>query len=174
MEQNKDLFKPLKEIQFVDRSLLKANDYNPNKVLESNLQLLIQSILTNGFCFPIVCRPDMTIIDGFHRWTVSGREPLNTLLGGKVPIVIVAHEDESKNVYGTITFNRARGTHLLEPMEKIVKELLDKGKSIEEISKETGMKNEEIFRLSKLDRDGFLKVMARRQTYNKAEVIRKA
>lgn len=169
----KDLFKPLKEIQFVDRDLLKANDYNPNKVLEKNLQLLIQSILTNGFCFPIVCRPDMTIIDGFHRWTVSGREPLKSLLGGKVPIVIVAHEDESKNVYGTITFNRARGTHLLEPMENIVKELLEKGKSVEEIAKETGMAPEEIFRLSKIDREKFLDIMARRETYGKAEVIRK-
>lgn len=173
MAEKKDLFKPLREIKFVDRNLLKANDYNPNKVQENNMKLLVQSIFTNGFCFPIVCRPDMTIIDGFHRWTVSGREPLKTLLGGKVPIVIVAHEDESKNVYGTITFNRARGTHLLEPMENIVKGLLEKGKSIEEITKETGMPKEEVFRLSKIDRDTFLDIMARRNTYNKAEVIRK-
>ena len=33
-------------------------------------------------------RPDLTIIDGFHRWTVAGREPLKTLLGGKVPVVM--------------------------------------------------------------------------------------
>ncbi|WP_018674857.1 ParB N-terminal domain-containing protein [Riemerella columbina] len=75
MAEQKDLFKPLKEIKFVDRNTLNPNDYNPNKVLEKNLELLTQSILTNGFCFPIVVRPDMTIIDGFHRWTVSGREP---------------------------------------------------------------------------------------------------
>lgn len=173
MAEQKDLFKPLKEIKFVDRNTLNPNDYNPNKVLEKNLELLTQSILTNGFCFPIVVRPDMTIIDGFHRWTVSGREPLKTLLGGKVPIVTVAHDDESKNVYGTITFNRARGTHLLEPMENIVKDLLNKGKSIKEISKETGMSEEEIFRLSKIDREKFLEIMARRKTFNQAEVIRK-
>jgi len=169
----RDLFKPLKELQFVNRELIRPNDYNPNKVLEKNLQLLMQSILANGFCFPIVIRPDYTIIDGFHRWLVSGREPLKTMLGGKIPVVIVAHEDESKNMYGTVTFNRARGTHLLEPMENIVKALLDKGKTVDEISKEIGMSREEIFRLSKIDRETFLKTVIKRQTFNKAEVLRR-
>lgn len=68
---NNDLFSPLASLQWVDRSLLKANDYNPNKVSEENLKLLIQSILTNGWTLPIVVRPDYTIIDGFHRWTVT-------------------------------------------------------------------------------------------------------
>jgi ParB-like chromosome segregation protein Spo0J len=169
----KDLFKPLREMQFINRELIRPNDYNPNKVLEKNLKLLMQSILTNGFCFPIVIRPDYTIIDGFHRWLVSGREPLKTILGGKIPVVIVAHEDESKNMYGTVTFNRARGTHLLEPMENIVKSLLDKGKTVDEISKEIGMSREEIFRLSKIDRETFLKTVIKRQTFNKAEVLRR-
>ncbi len=160
-------------MQFINRELIRPNDYNPNKVLEKNLKLLMQSILTNGFCFPIVIRPDYTIIDGFHRWLVSGREPLKTLLGGKIPVVIVAHEDESKNMYGTVTFNRARGTHLLEPMENIVKSLLDKGKTVDEISKEIGMSREEIFRLSKIDRETFLKTVIKRQTFNKAEVLRR-
>jgi len=169
----KDLFKPLREMQFINRELIRPNDYNPNKVLEKNLKLLMQSILTNGFCFPIVIRPDYTIIDGFHRWLVSGRDPLKTMLGGKIPVVIVAHEDESKNMYGTVTFNRARGTHLLEPMENIVKSLLDKGKTVDEISKEIGMSREEIFRLSKIDRETFLKTVIKRQTFNKAEVLRR-
>jgi len=160
-------------MQFINRELIRPNDYNPNKVLEKNLKLLMQSILTNGFCFPIVIRPDYTIIDGFHRWLVSGREPLKTILGGKIPVVIVAHEDESKNMYGTVTFNRARGTHLLEPMENIVKSLLDKGKTVDEISKEIGMSREEIFRLSKIDRETFLKTVIKRQTFNKAEVLRR-
>lgn len=174
MEKNADLFKPLREIQFVDRDKVKPNDYNPNKVLEKNLKLLMQSILTNGFCFPIVVRTDFTIIDGFHRWLVSGREPLKTMLGNKIPIVIVAHQDESQDMYGTVTFNRARGTHLLEPMENIVKTLLDKGKSVDEISKEIGMSKEEIFRLSKIDREEFLKLVTQRnQRFSKAQIIRR-
>lgn len=105
-------------------------------------------------------RPDYTIIDGFHRWTVSGREPLYSQLGGKVPIVIVDHHgNHDEDVYGTVTHNRARGTHLLEPMKKIVQELLSNGKSVAEISKQLGMKPEEIFRLSDFSRDDFLNLL---------------
>lgn len=31
-----------------------ANDYNPNHVSDSNMELLLQSVLDNGFCFPVV------------------------------------------------------------------------------------------------------------------------
>ena len=156
---NVDVFAPLSSLQWVDRSLLKPNGYNPNKVSEDNLQLLVQSILTNGWTLPIVCRPDYTIIDGFHRWTVSGREPLLSTLGGKVPVVIVDHDDENDDVYGTITHNRARGTHLLEPMKAIVKRLIDQGKTVQEIGKQLGMKPEEVFRLSDFTREEFLAMM---------------
>lgn len=171
MSEEKDLLQPLKRLHFVDRNKLRPNDYNPNKVVEENLQLLTQSILTNGWTLPIVVRPDYTIIDGFHRWTVSGREPLKTRLGGVVPVVIVEHEDESKNMYGTVTHNRARGQHLLEPMKNIIKELMDSGKTVKEISKELGMKPEEIFRLSDFTRDEFLEMLAGDGPYSKAEII---
>lgn len=170
---NIDLFAPLASLQWVDRNLLKANDYNPNKVSEENLRLLIQSIQTNGWTLPIVCRPDFTIIDGFHRWTVSGREPLLSKLHGQVPVVIVNHTDRADDIYGTITHNRARGTHLLEPMKAIVKELLDSGKQIKEISKELGMTPEEVFRLSDFTREDFLEIMTKGANgYNRAEIIR--
>lgn len=168
-----DLFEPLKNIQFIDRDKVKPNNYNPNRVLENNLKLLTESILSNGFCFPIVIRPDYTIIDGFHRWMVSGREPLRTMLGGKIPVVIVNHSSKIDDMAGTVTFNRARGTHLLEPMENIVKSMLDDGCSVDEISKKLGMKKEEIFRLSHLDRDGFLKLMAgETKRFNNAFMIK--
>lgn len=154
-----NIFGPLSSLQWVDREKLHANDYNPNKVSEDNLQLLIQSILTNGWTLPIVVRPDYTIIDGFHRWTVSGREPLLSKLGGKVPVVIVEHDNEADDIFGTITHNRARGTHLLEPMKAIVKRLIDEGKSVQEISKQLGMRPEEIFRLSDFSREEFLEMM---------------
>ena len=170
--ETNNIFSPLGSLQWVNRDLLKANDYNPNKVSEENLKLLVQSILTNGWILPIVCRPDYTIIDGFHRWTVSGREPLKTMLNGKVPVVIVDHHgDESADVYGTITHNRARGTHLLEPMKAIVKKLMNEGKSVQEIGKQLGMKPEEVFRLSGFTRDEFLTLMTKdAQGYSKAVV----
>ena len=170
-----DLFAPLASLRWVERDRLRANDYNPNKVSEDNLKLLTQSILTNGWTLPIVVRPDYTIIDGFHRWTVAGREPLLTRLGGKVPVVIVDHHgDGSADVYGTITHNRARGTHLLEPMKAIVKRLIDEGKSIQEIGKQLGMKPEEVFRLSDFTREDFLEMMTKGVSgYSRAAMYRK-
>lgn len=165
---------PLSTLQWVSRGIVKPNNYNPNKVSKQNLELLKQSILTNGWTLPIVVRPDFTIIDGFHRWTVAGEEPLNSMLEDKVPIVIVEHRDKAGNIYGTVTHNRARGTHLLEPMKAIVKELISEGKSVKEIGKELGMKPEEIFRLSDFSKDDFLKMMINsKQTFSKAEFITK-
>lgn len=67
-----------------------------------------------------------------------------------------------------------RGTHLLEPMKKIIKELMDDGKTVEEISKQLGMRPEEIFRLSDFSKEDFLKMMTKGVTgYSKAEFITK-
>jgi ParB-like chromosome segregation protein Spo0J len=169
-----NLTAPLSSLQWVDRDKLHANDWNPNKVSRENLDLLVKSILSNGWTLPIVCRPDYTIIDGFHRWTVAGEEPLKTQLKGKVPVVIVKHDDAAGDVYGTVTHNRAHGTHLLEPMKNIVKRLLEQGKSVKEISKELGMKPEEIFRLTDISKEEFLKLMAfRAPGYSREIYLRK-
>lgn len=166
------IFAPLSTLKWVEREKLRPNDYNPNKVGRENLRLLKQSILTNGWTLPIVVRPDMTIIDGFHRWMVSGEEPLLSKLKGKVPVVIVEHTDETGNIYGTVTHNRARGTHLLEPMKAIVKRLLKEGKSVKEIGQQLGMKPEEVFRLSDFSKEDFLSLMTQdNRTYSKAELI---
>lgn len=163
---------PLGTLQWIGRGAVKLNDYNPNKVSRQNLELLKQSILTNGWTLPIVVRPDFTIIDGFHRWTVAGEEPLVSMLEGKVPVVIVEHKDKAGNIYGTVTHNRARGVHLLEPMKAIVKELMGEGKSVKEIGKQLGMKPEEIFRLSDFSKEDFLRMMVKpNEEFSKAEFI---
>lgn len=165
---------PLNTLQWVERDKVKPNDYNPNKVSKQNLELLKQSILTNGWTLPIVIRPDFTIIDGFHRWTVAGEEPLVSMLERKVPVVIVEHKDKAGNIYGTVTHNRARGTHLLEPMKAIVKELISEGKTVKEIGKQLGMKPEEVFRLSEFSKEDFLKMMIKpNEEFSKAEFITK-
>lgn len=165
---------PLGSLKWVDRALLKPNDYNPNTVLEHNLELLTSSILKNGWTLPIVVRPDYTIIDGFHRWTVSGREPLVTILGGKVPCVTVDHgADPTQNVVGTVTHNRARGVHLLEPMKALVKRLLDADKTPEQVAADLGMQAEEVYRLSGMNREQFLALMHQGATeHSKAKLER--
>ncbi len=169
--EEKNILDTIKTIQIIDRDLLKANDYNPNMVLEENLKLLERSILNNGWTAPIVVTKDLVIIDGYHRWLVSGREPLKSLLNNKVPIVIVEHKSHKEDIYGTITHNRARGTHLLDPMKKIIKELIESNVPIQEISKELGMREEEIFRLSDFSREDFLKLMIKDYSHSKAKKI---
>lgn len=166
-----DLFSPINSLKLVPHESLRPNEYNPNRVTEENLALLERSIRTNGWTLPIVIRPDMTIIDGFHRWTVAGREPLKSDLGGLVPVVIVDHKDHADDIYGTITHNRARGTHLLEPMKAIIRELIDSGKTIREIGKQLGMKDEEVFRLSGISREEFLDMLAGEE-YSAAKIVR--
>ena len=159
-------------VRLVQRDLLKPNDYNPNAVLPENLKLLIQSILTNGWTMPIVVRPDMVIIDGYHRWMVSGIEPLLSRLGGMVPIAVVEHADDDANVYGTITHNRARGVHQLGPMKAIVKRLMANGKTVPEVGKQLGMRPEEVFRLSDFSRAEFLEMMTKGDhRYSEASVV---
>lgn len=194
---NNNIFTPLDTFKWIDRDTLIPNDYNPNKVLKDNLMLLTRSILVNGWTLPIVIRPDNTIVDGFHRWTVAGPEwdyipkftakeqqelninpeyigkTLYEILGGKVPVVTVRHQDESAYIYGTITHNRARGTHLLEPMKAIVQRLFDAGKTVDEISSELGMKAEEVFRLSNFTREDFLQIMVDGNKYSNAEWVTK-
>ena len=53
-----NILQPVSNVRIVDRSLLTANDYNPNVVNEQNLELLMKSILSNGWTMPIVCRPE--------------------------------------------------------------------------------------------------------------------
>jgi hypothetical protein len=169
-----DIRGALSTLHWADRDKLTANDYNPNKVTRENLDLIRQSIMTNGWTLPIVVRKDYTIIDGFHRWMIAGEEPLKSLLHGQVPVVIVDHHDTSKDIYGTITHNRARGVHLLEPMKAIVKRLVDDKVPIAEICKQLGMKPEEVFRLSSFQREDFLNVMIKERGYSKAEYVTKS
>ena len=168
-----NLLKPVSNVKLVDRDSLVPNDYNPNTVNQQNLDLLVQSIMSNGWTLPIVVRSDMTIVDGYHRWTVAGQEPLKSKLNGKVPVVIVEHETKSDSIYGTITHNRARGTHLLEPMKNIVSGLLKEGKTAEEISKQLGMSSEEVFRLSDFTREDFLRMLTKdHKRYSKAYAVK--
>lgn len=159
-------------VRLVRRDALNPNNYNPNIVLEDNLELLTRSILVNGWTLPIVATADLVIIDGYHRWLVAGREPLASRLQGWVPVAIVDHDDPAKNVYGTITHNRARGVHQLAPMKTIVKRLLGQGKTVDEIGRELGMRGEEVFRLSEFSRSDFLQLMAKNAAgYSPAKVF---
>jgi ParB-like chromosome segregation protein Spo0J len=138
---------PLNNIVWRFREELVPNNYNPNKVAPPELKLLKISIIEDGWTQPIVINPDMTIVDGFHRWTVSGHKEIYELTGGYVPTVMVQPKDPQQQQMATIRHNRARGTHGVLEMSNIITDMVNSGLSGEEIMKRLGMEKEEVVRL---------------------------
>jgi len=138
---------PLNEIVWRNREELKANNYNPNKVAPPELKLLKVSIMEDGWTQPIVINPDMTIVDGFHRWTVSGHKEIYQLTDGLVPTVMIKPKDFNQQQMATIRHNRARGTHGVLEMSNIVNDMVKNGLSGEEIMSRLMMEKEEVVRL---------------------------
>lgn len=138
---------PLNEIIWRDRDSLKPNNYNPNKVAPPELKLLKISILEDGWTQPIVINPDLTIVDGFHRWTVSGHKEIYQLTSGKVPTVMIKPKDQNQQQMATIRHNRARGTHGVLEMSNIVTDMVKDGLTGEEIMSRLMMEKEEVVRL---------------------------
>ena len=138
---------PLDNIRWLHRDELKPNHYNPNKVAPPELELLKVSIIEDGWTQPIVINPDMTIVDGFHRWTVSGHKEIYSLTDGMVPTVTITPKDESQQQMATIRHNRARGTHGVLEMSNIVTDMVKTGLTGEDIMEKLMMEKEEVVRL---------------------------
>lgn len=134
----------------VEISKLQANDYNPNNVSENNMKLLEESIISNGFCYPVVTIFDSTqdkyiIIDGFHRYTIFK----DYLKAKEIPIIVL-NQNISERMEATVQFNRARGVHQTELMGNLVVELLKNGVDETAIAKKLGMELEEVLRLKQV------------------------
>lgn len=142
---------PCMDIKLVPRDMLQANNYNPNNVPRDKMELLKQSIIDNGFCFPIVTiwSPDdekYVIIDGFHRYTMCLPEWLDI---EQVPIVVLEH-DLSQRMAATIQFNKARGVHAVDGDADIVRSLIEQGWPEDEIAKHLGIDLETVLRYKQL------------------------
>lgn len=140
---------PINAFKWVLRDELTANNYNPNRVAPIELELLKTSIKLCGWTQPIVVRKNHEIVDGFHRWTVSGDEEIKELTDGFVPVVYLDEMvDEAQQMAATIIHNRARGNHMINPMTEIVRKMRNDHKYTDEKLQEIlGMEQEEIDRL---------------------------
>lgn len=141
---------PCMETIIVPIGMVQANNYNPNNVSEDNMQLLVTSILENGFCFPVVTIYDdvldkYIIIDGFHRYQI-----FRDYLGATEIPIVVLHHDMRQRMAATVQFNRARGVHQVELMGDLVQALVEQGASDEEIANHLGMEDEEVYRLKQV------------------------
>ena len=119
------------------------------------MKLLETSIWEDGFTQPIVCyhdkeKDEYIIVDGFHRYTtmlISDR--IRNRENGKIPVVVI-DKDLGERIASTIRHNRARGSHNVDLMSNIVKELLELEKSDAWIARNIGMSADEILRLKQI------------------------
>lgn len=139
---------PINSVQWIDRNKLKPNGYNPNRVASPEMKLLKISILEDGWTQPIVVNPDYEIVDGFHRWTVSGHKELMEVTKGLVPVVMTAPDNDAHQKMSTIRHNRARGTHGVLDMSGIIQSMIDDGLSKQEVMSRLQMEEEEVIRLA--------------------------
>ena len=142
---------PCANTLLVSTDLIVANLYNPNFVPRQKMELLQQSILDNGFCFPIVTIWDdeqgkFIIIDGFHRDTMGDPAWLDL---DYIPVVFLKH-DVRQRMQATIQFNKARGVHQIDLDAEVIRALIEQGMSEDEISIHLGIDLDTIHRYKQL------------------------
>ncbi len=134
---------------------IKPNNYNPNSVAPPEMRLLYDSIKEDGYTMPIVCyyskAQDLYIIvDGFHRYRIMLEYPdIYKREKGLLPVTVI-NKPLDQRMASTIRHNRARGSHDVDLMSNIVKELHELGRSDAWISKHLGMDRDEILRLKQI------------------------
>lgn len=146
---------PVYQVQAISLEKIRANAYNPNAVAPPEMALLELSIWEDGFTMPVVCYyiPDQDIyeiVDGYHRYQVlKTSERIREREKGLLPVVVI-DKDISNRMASTIRHNRARGSHSIELMSNIVKDLTEAGMSDAWILRHIGMDKDELLRLKQI------------------------
>ena len=146
---------PVYKIIPVPVEKIEPNTYNPNSVAPPELSLLYDSIKEDGYTMPIVCYYDKSrdtyiIVDGFHRYRVILDHPdIYDREQGMLPVSVIDKPIDCR-MASTIRHNRARGSHDVDLMSNIIKELHELGRSDAWISKHLGMEKDEILRLKQI------------------------
>ncbi len=134
---------------------IEANTYNPNAVAPPELKLLYDSIKEDGYTMPIVCYYDekrdvYVIVDGFHRYRIMlDHQDIYKREKGLLPVSVIDKPIDER-MASTIRHNRARGSHDVDLMSNIIKELHELGRSDAWIAKHLGMDRDEILRLKQI------------------------
>jgi hypothetical protein len=134
------------ESKIVKLEDLVANNYNPNRMPTTEMNLLEDCIKKYGFLFPIIAIFDAEnkkyrIIDGYHRYEVLRR--INAEEVAIIDMQIPYHEA----IQLTILMNRIKGLHKVDKMSDVIVKLEDLGMEDEEILENLGMESEELIRL---------------------------
>ncbi len=150
-----EFLSPAYKIISVPVEKIEPNTYNPNSVAPPELKLLYDSIKEDGYTMPIVCYHDSErdvyiIVDGFHRYRIMLDYPdIYEREHGLLPVSVINKPLDSR-MASTIRHNRARGSHDVDLMANIIRELHELGRSDSWISKHLGMDRDEILRLKQI------------------------
>lgn len=153
--KNKQWKSPVYNVIAVPFEKIVPNTYNPNTVAPPEMKLLYDSIKEDGYTMPIVCyyvdfKDVYVIVDGFHRYRVMKEYPdIYEREGGMLPVSVI-DKPLSDRMASTVRHNRARGSHDVDLMSNIIRELHDIGRSDAWISKHLGMDRDEILRLKQI------------------------
>ena len=146
---------PVYNIISVPIEKIEPNTYNPNAVAPPEMKLLYDSIKEDGYTMPIVCYHDRekdtyVIVDGFHRYRIMLDYPdIYEREKGRMPVSVIDKPMDCR-MASTIRHNRARGSHDVDLMSNIIKELHELGRSDAWISKHLGMDKDGILRLKQI------------------------
>ena len=146
---------PVYNVRAVPVEKVVANNYNPNVVAPPEMKLLELSIWEDGYTMPCVCyylkdSDQYEIVDGFHRYRVMLEyEDIFEREKGMLPVSVIDKPIDHR-MASTIRHNRARGSHNVDLMSNIIKELHEIGRSDAWISKHLGMDRDEILRLKQI------------------------
>jgi ParB-like chromosome segregation protein Spo0J len=128
---------------------VKANDYNPNKVASTEMDLLEQSMRADGITMSVVVMQDedgnALVVDGFHRHTVASKR-----LGRRYIPCSVIDRPLADRMASTVRHNRARGKHQVDLMASLVKSMMGLGWDDAKIAESLGMSDEELLRLRQM------------------------
>ncbi|GFI02342.1 MAG: ParB-like nuclease domain-containing protein [Lachnospiraceae bacterium] len=146
---------PAYDVIAVPIEKIKPNTYNPNAVAPPEMKLLYESIKEDGYTMPIVCyynhEKDLyVIVDGFHRYRIMmEHRDIYEREKGLLPVSVIKKSID-KRMASTVRHNRARGSHNVDLMSNIVKELNELGRSDAWICKHLGMDRDEVLRLKQI------------------------
>jgi ParB-like chromosome segregation protein Spo0J len=168
---------PINNVQWIPIEQVQANDYNPNSVAPNEMRLLYVSIKADGYTQPVVTIFDKNIekyviIDGFHRYSIMrNHQDIYDMCEGHLPCVVL-EKDINERMAATVRHNRARGKHSVAGMSNMVFQMLQNGRSDQDICNELGLEPEELLRLKHIT--GFSKLFADEQYSEAWETTKQA
>ena len=112
------------KIEYRPSDSVRPAGWGTNYVLKPDMDLLRISTTDFGWLQPIIVRvQDQKIIDGTHRWVISGEKEFQRKHGKDIPVIFIDC-DEIDAMIMHVRMNRARGDIFAKPFSKLLKNVV--------------------------------------------------